>query len=86
MPLVSTHPQISAAHRGTYVLRRPDGAQIVVIFSDSAETLDLADKLIRNSELLPGEDPALLPEPDRAETFDVVHAFDSNFAEIGRES
>ncbi len=33
-----------------------------------------AQRLVMSTELLPGQDPALLPGPDRVETYDVVFA------------
>jgi hypothetical protein len=44
-----------------YVLRRDDGSQIVVSIADSEQALLDAQKAIMSTELLPGEDPALLP-------------------------
>jgi len=86
MPLVSSDPQIRAAHRGTFVLRRPDGGQVVLILSDTAEALQRAEALISGSELLPGEDPVLLREPDRADVYEVVYAVDRDYCEIGQPS
>lgn len=82
MPLVSADPQIRAAHRGTYILRRPDGGQVVLVLSDTAEALNRGEQLIGESQLLPGEDPALLRQPDRAELYEVVHAFDADYSEL----
>lgn len=82
MPLVSSDPEIRAAHRGTFVLRRSDGGQIVLVLSETIEALGRATKLINESALLPGEDPALLSDPDRVEIYDVVHAVDRNYHEL----
>jgi hypothetical protein len=56
-----------------YVLRRDDGSEVVVSIADTEQDLLDAQKAIIGSELLPGEDPALLPGPDRVELYPVVH-------------
>ena len=61
-----------------YVLRRDDGSQIVVSIADSEQALLDAQKTIMSSELLPGEDPALLPGPDRIELYPVINVQDVN--------
>lgn len=48
------------------VLWQPDtGAQVVVNVTDSLEALGASERAINSAPLLPGEDPALLPGPDR---------------------
>ena len=59
-----------------YVLRRDDGSQVVVSIADREQDLLDAQKAIMNSELLPGEDPALLPGPDRIELYPVISFLD----------
>jgi len=61
-----------------YVLRRADGSQVVVVIADSEQDLLDAQKVIMNTELLPGEDPALLAGPDRVELYPVVDVRDIN--------
>ena len=61
-----------------YVLRRDDGSQIVVSIADSEQALLDAQKAIMSTELLPGEDPALLPGPDRIELYPVISLHDIN--------
>ena len=61
-----------------YVLRRDDGAQVVVSVADSEQALLDAQKAIMSTELLPGEDPALLPGPDRIELYPVIGVHDVN--------
>ena len=61
-----------------YVLRRDDGSQIVVSIADSEQALLDAQKAIMSTELLPGEDPALLPGPDRIELYPVINVQDVN--------
>lgn len=82
MPTLSADPQVRAAHRGTYVLRRADGQQIVLILSDTVEMFEHAEKLLNDTELLPGEDPDLLREPDHLDLYEVVHAADRDYQPI----
>ena len=57
---------------GTYVLRGPDLGSVVVTLATSVETLDAIARAVMSTELLPGEDPALLPGPDRIEIHHVI--------------
>ncbi len=75
-PAILADRQLRAAHVATYVLRQPDGAELVLIITDTAEALDRGVEVIMNTELLPGEDAALLPGPDRVERYDVVFAIE----------
>jgi hypothetical protein len=61
-----------------YVLRRPDGSQVVVSIADSEQALLDAQKAIMGTDMLPGEDPALLPGPDRIELYPVIDTQDIN--------
>jgi hypothetical protein len=61
-----------------YVLRRDDGSEVVVSIAESEQALLDAQKAIMSSELLPGEDPALLPGPDRIELYPVIGVHDVN--------
>ena len=55
-----------------YVLGRPrDLAMVVVQLATSTEALDGIADVVFGSALLPGEDPALLTGPDRAELYRV---------------
>jgi hypothetical protein len=74
-PAVSADPELMADLVATFVLRRPDGGELVVTITDTEAALDRADQVITSTELLPGEDPALLMEPDRIERYNVVHTF-----------
>jgi hypothetical protein len=56
-----------------YVLRRDDGSEVVVSIAETEQDLLDAQKAIIGSELLPNEDPALLPGPDRVELYPVIH-------------
>ena len=61
-----------------YLLRGHDLGWIVVTFATSVDTLDAAQRAVMAADLLPGEDRALLPGPDRIEIHNVtgyqVHA------------
>ena len=57
---------------GVYVLRGRDLGSVVITLAMSAETLDAAARAVMSTELLPGEDPALLPGPDRIEIHHVT--------------
>lgn len=61
-----------------YRLRRDDGSQVVISIADSEQVLLDAQKAIMATELLPGEDPALLPGPDRIELYPVADVHDLN--------
>lgn len=63
-----------------YWLRRDDGSQVVIAIADSEQVLLDAQKAIMATELLPGEDPALLPGPDRIELYPVLDVHDLNSA------
>jgi hypothetical protein len=52
---------------GVYVLRGSDLSSVIVTLATSVETLDAAQRAVMATELTPGEDPALLPGPDRVE-------------------
>ncbi len=74
MPAVLADRQLAADHVATYVLRQPDGAEIVVVITRTEDALDRAREIIMSTQLLPGEDAALLPGPDRVERYAVIHA------------
>ena len=42
-------------------------SSVIVTLATSVETLDAAQRAVMATELTPGEDPALLPGPDRVE-------------------
>ena len=52
---------------GTLVLRSPDHRMVVISLATAMETFEAARRTIMATELLPGEDPALLPGPDSVE-------------------
>ncbi|MFD5830314.1 hypothetical protein [Lentzea sp. NPDC060358] len=59
----------------TYVLRRADGAEVVVSIAETEQALADTQKAIMGTGLLPGEDPALLPGADRVEVYPVHEVF-----------
>lgn len=71
-PLLDSHPEIRRDLVARYVLTQPDGGSAVLVITGQEDTLDKAIELITTSELLPGEDPALLPGPSRAERYRVA--------------
>ncbi|MBB5857289.1 hypothetical protein ACFQ05_30775 [Amycolatopsis umgeniensis] len=58
---------------GIYVLTAEDRSSLVLGFTESIEALEAVQKTIMSTELLPGEDPALLPGPDRVDVHRVLH-------------
>jgi len=57
---------------GAYVLHGRDFGALIITLATSVETLDAAERAAMSTELLPGEDPALLPGPDRIEIHHVT--------------
>jgi hypothetical protein len=67
-----------------YQLRRDDGTEITLLVADSEQALNDVQKAIMSTELLPGEDPALLSGPDRIELYAVTDVHDVNRAAEAR--
>jgi hypothetical protein len=57
---------------GVYVLRARDLGRVVITVATSVETLEAGQRALLSTELMPGEDPALLPGPDRIEIHHVT--------------
>jgi len=57
---------------GAYVLHGRDLGAVIITLTTSVETLDAAERAAMSTELMPGEDPALLPGPDRIEIHHVT--------------
>ena len=55
-------------------LRAADHAYLVIVLAESTDAFDAASQAIMSTELLPGEDPALLGGPDRISFYRLVHA------------
>jgi hypothetical protein len=82
MPALRADDQVRDAVVATFVLRGPDGSEVIVIVCDTEEALQRGNELIMQTTLLPGEDPALLPGPDRMQTLPVVRAFGRNLVPL----
>ena len=57
---------------GVWVLRGPQFASVVCTLATSMAALDAITRAVMATELLPGEDTALLPGPDRIQTHQVT--------------
>jgi len=55
-------------------MRAADNAYLVVVLAETMDAFDTATQAIMSTELLPGEDPALLGGPDRVGFYRLVHA------------
>lgn len=73
-PLIETSSRIRDDIVARYDLRQPNGGRAILVVTGSETTLDAITELIMTSELLPGEDPALLPGPSRAERYTVAES------------
>jgi hypothetical protein len=76
-PALAADPQVAGGLVATYILHADDGGRVVVSVVQDEALLHRARDVIMATELLPGEDPALLPGPDRIETFRVVGMADA---------
>jgi hypothetical protein len=63
-----------------YRMQRPDGSRVYVTIAETEQALLDGQKAIMSTELLAGEDPALLPGPDRVELYPVLDVVDINQA------
>jgi hypothetical protein len=57
---------------GVYVLRAPDSGSLVITLATSVEAIDALQRAALSTQLLPGEDPALLGGPDAVELHQVT--------------
>jgi hypothetical protein len=85
-PAIAADPQLQTSHVATYVLGHPDGGQVVVILADDEAALHHANDVISATTLLPGEDPALLPGPDRVDVYQVLHSSGRGAVPVGDPS
>ncbi len=74
-PAIRAHPELMEQLVATIVMRRSDGAELVVTIAEAQETLRRSNEIVRNTGLLPDEDPALLRAADRFDEYEVVHTF-----------
>lgn len=75
LPLIEADSRIRDDIVARYDLRQPDGGRAILVVTGSERTLDALTELIMTSELVPGENPALLPGPSRAERYTVAESF-----------
>jgi hypothetical protein len=54
-------------------MRRADNGQLAAILAESAEAFAVLREAINSAELLPGEDPETLANPDSVATYRLVH-------------
>lgn len=71
-PLVDANPRLREGLIGGFRALAPDGGECFVTLARDTESLDLLGQVVMTSELLPGEDPALLPGPDGSERYEVT--------------
>ena len=57
---------------GLYVLRAPDGGAVIITLATSVAAIDALQRAVMSTQLLPGEDPALLGGPDGIELHQVA--------------
>ncbi len=57
---------------GLYVLRAPDSGAVIVTLATSVDAIDALQRAVMSTQLLPGEDPALLGGPDGVELHQVA--------------
>jgi hypothetical protein len=74
MPAIAAHPEFADQLVANYALRQPDGGEVVIIITKTEAALQAGSEFINTMDLLPDEDPALLPGADRVETYVVVSA------------
>jgi hypothetical protein len=85
-PAILARPDLRDDLVAAYVLRRPDGGEITLVIVEHEDSLDKAVEVVMGTELLPGEDPALLPGPDRVERYQVVRTFTASSAATAARS
>jgi hypothetical protein len=71
-PLVEANPRLREGMIGGFRALAPDGGECFVALARDAESLDLLAQVVMTSELLPGEDPALLPGPNGSARYEVA--------------
>ncbi len=71
-PAIEGDEQLRDQLVAVLVCRHDDGGEVVVSVMKTREAIDRAVEVIMSTDLLPGEDPALLSDPDRVEVVEVV--------------
>lgn len=64
-PLIASHPELRDRLLGGVRAVGRDGAECLVVLAHDEGALDILGDVVMTSELLPGEDAALLGGPDR---------------------
>lgn len=74
-PLIDAHPELRERLLGGFRAVGSDGVELVVELARDEAALDELGRLVMTSELVPGEDPALLRGPDRIQRYSSSDAF-----------
>ncbi len=74
-PLIAADPELRARLLAGYHCVGDDGSEVTVVVAADEAFFDTMERLIMTSELLPGEDPALLTGPSRIQRFVVKDTF-----------
>ncbi len=74
-PLIESDPELRSRLLGGVRGLGPDGAECVLVLAEDDAALDALQHLIMTSELLAGEDPALLTGPTRINRYAVSDSF-----------
>jgi hypothetical protein len=74
-PAITADEQLAGQLVAVFVCQRTDGSEVVISVMRTRAAFDRAREVIMSTELLPGEDPALLSEPDRIEIIEVIDSF-----------
>ncbi|MGH8862301.1 MAG: hypothetical protein ACRDVG_13915 [Jatrophihabitantaceae bacterium] len=74
LPAIEADPQMQQEMVSLLVLVAADGGELVIPVTRTMAGIQRATEVIRNTALLPDEDPALLSEPDRIDIYEVVDA------------
>jgi hypothetical protein len=80
MPAIAADAELHGQLLANYVLSQSDGAHVVVTIVKTQAALARGKEVILGTSLLPGEDPELLPGPDRIEIYRVVAYTDADSA------
>lgn len=73
-PAIENDPVMQRELVSLLVLRKPDGAELVIAVTRTEAGIARSKEVIMSTELLPDEDPALLSEPDRVDVYEVIEA------------
>jgi len=74
-PLVEADPALQAGLLGSLRAVAPDGTEVIVELARDDAALDALAQVVMSSQLLPGENPALLTGPSRVDRYVVTDLF-----------